>query len=69
MTLDPDKKYSLNELKEVTKQQQTSIKLNDGKIVSNGMLFQDEKQLDKATHFLKKYYKFIDIITLKFLRK
>ena len=69
MILDPNKEYSLDELKKITKQQQTSIKLNDGKIVSNGMVFQDEKQLDKATHFLKKYYKFMDIITLKFLRK
>jgi len=69
MLPDPNKEYTLEELKQFTQEHQTSIKLKDGKIVSYGMVFKDEERLDKTLRFMKKYYRFIDFITLKFLRK
>jgi hypothetical protein len=66
---DKNKEYSIEEYKKISLEKEVSITLPDGRIVVGNTVYRNKEHLEKALRFAKKYFRFIDIITLKFLRK
>jgi hypothetical protein len=56
----PEKEYSIEELIKHTKDNETFVVMDDGKIVAYGVVYENEEDLKRKIKLAKKYFSLTD---------
>lgn len=54
--MNPEKEYSIEELIKYTKDNETFVVMDDGKIVAYGVVYENEEDLKRKIKLAKKYF-------------
>jgi hypothetical protein len=58
--MNPEKEYSIEELIKHTKDNETFVVMDDGKIVAYGVVYENEEDLKRKIKLAKKYFSLTD---------